>query len=536
MLRVLIVDDEPFIAQGLSKLIDWAGQGFEIVKIAENGQEALDYIREKKVDLILADIQMPVMTGLELLEIIRKENLSDASFVILSGYNDFSYAQRALRGSCMDYILKPVQKENLLELLKRVAREKEITEIEVEKKRRMQRMYLVKDLLALIRGRYEQSQLEYVKENLRLSGGMRYIHVSLDNVTVLEEFSDDEMKEKREKLLKNCGDYLGGDMDHCILDAPDYEEDYELGLLFCDYMAQERKTEVKDFLEQLQKAAGRGLAMPVVLLVGKPVEDISRISHSYSTACVLRPFQSFEVKKDIYYYEEEIQASESKIVLCKQNLDRLIQAVEQNDQIQIKKNVDELFAEMEKMGMSDAVISMNTNYLLFQMIHLAVEQDETVNQETVMHYLSENVCEAGMTRGGRIHLRRFACEFAEYLVQMRRNMSRGVLQEVEREVRENYAQNLTLRELSKKYYVNSSYLGQIFRKRYGQSFKDYLCNYRINEAAQQLLRTDKKISAIAEEVGYHDPDYFIQKFIEQKGCTPARYRRQGGSQESSQEG
>ena len=209
-------------------------------------------------------------------------------------------------------------------------------------------------------------------------------------------------------------------------------------------------------------------------------------------------------------------------------MDKLIQAVEQNDRVAINSSVDALYIEMENMGMTGESISMNTNYLLFQLIHLAVEQDESVDQEEVMLYISNNSVDADIVRGGRAHLRRFACEYAEYLIQLRKNVSRGVLLDVEREVKEHFAENIKLKDLSKKYYVNSSYLGQIFRKKYGQSFKDYLSNYRINEAAQMLLKTDKKISVIAEEVGYHDTDYFISRFIEQKGCTPARYRKNSG--------
>ena len=97
MLRVLLVDDEPFIVQGLSVLIDWNKEGYEIAATAADGREALSYLRENKVDLIVADIRMPVMTGLELLETIRREGISDAYFVILSGYSDFEYAKQAIR-------------------------------------------------------------------------------------------------------------------------------------------------------------------------------------------------------------------------------------------------------------------------------------------------------------------------------------------------------------------------------------------------------------------------------------------------------
>ena len=113
MLEVLLVDDEPFILQGLQLLIDWEKEGYHI-STASNGQEALDYIRENPVDLIIADIKMPVMTGLELLKALRTELKHDAYFVILSGYAEFGYAQEALRYECTDYILKPVEKDQLL--------------------------------------------------------------------------------------------------------------------------------------------------------------------------------------------------------------------------------------------------------------------------------------------------------------------------------------------------------------------------------------------------------------------------------------
>ena len=107
-----------------------------------------------------------------------------------------------------------------------------------------------------------------------------------------------------------------------------------------------------------------------------------------------------------------------------------------------------------------------------------------------------------------------------------KNVSRGVLGNVEKEIKEHYADNLTLKGLSEKYYVNSAYLGQLFRKKYGQSFKDYLNNYRMDQAVDLLLHSDKKIIQVAEEVGYHDLDYFVNRFIQVKGCTPAKFRKQ----------
>ena len=121
MLRVMLVDDEPYILQGLQIIVDWEREGYEIVALMTNGQEALEYLRNNTVDLIISDIQMPVMNGLELLEKINEEKISDARFVVLTGYDDFSYTQKAIRSNCHDYILKPVKKEELLSIIRNVS-------------------------------------------------------------------------------------------------------------------------------------------------------------------------------------------------------------------------------------------------------------------------------------------------------------------------------------------------------------------------------------------------------------------------------
>ena len=165
-------------------------------------------------------------------------------------------------------------------------------------------------------------------------------------------------------------------------------------------------------------------------------------------------------------------------------------------------------------------------YLLFQLIHLAISRDDKVNQEEIMQYISDNAIDSSAMRGSEAHFRWFARQYAEYLIQLSSQTSRGILPEIEREIQERYAENLTLKELGKKYFVNSAYLGQLFHKKYNQSFRDYLNGVRIEKAAALLLHTDKKIYEIAESVVYRDLDYFINRFIASKGCTPARFRKQ----------
>lgn len=524
MLKVLLVDDEPFILQGMEKLIDWESEGFEISGAVSNGEEAVEFFQNNKVDLIMADINMPVMDGLELLKQVRSSKTGEkVYFVILSGYADFGYAQKAIKYSCTDYILKPVEKDKLLQVLRKI---QEISCVEMEKSQRnkaLEGSYLDRKLIAVIQGKYEENDLEYIKEHMRLSEKIRYVEILVEGIDWLES-GDEEKSAGQKRLYSACREYLQENWTHCIMDVSRHEKIYDIGFIFCGYMCE--NSEEKTYLCDFQKFLTNVLDLPIVMICGKEVRRINDIAKSYSTARMLRSFQGFREKKQIYFYEDEVQIHSDGIVLCKNSLDIFLQAIEQNDHVLIMKSADNFFEEMRQRGMSEDIMKLNINYLLFQLIHLASELDDTVNQEEVLRTISEGTFESGVLRGSKLHLYRVACEYGDYLMQMRKNASRGILSKIEKEIRERYAENLTLKEFSAKYYLNSAYLGQLFRKKYGQSFKDYLNHYRIEQAAKMLLRTDDKIYQIAEKVGYHDLDYFVNRFIAIKGCTPAKYRKQ----------
>lgn len=452
MLKVLLVDDEPFIVQGLSALIDWEKEGFEIVGTAGNGSEAVEFLKSNPVDLILADIKMPVMNGLEFLKYIRETHLSEAFFVILSGYGDFTYAKEAIKWQCTDYILKPIQKSQLLALLSKV-------------------------------------------------------------------------KQMQQDKYEACMQYLGGEYS-CLtfLDAEGKEECYDVGFIFCKKISQEKGLREQEYINLLLEKIQKSTVHPVVMYVGSEVEDISDISESFRSAVIAKTFSNFKVMPNLLYYSKE-QKNPSGIVVSHKKIEDLLRSVEENDKKRIEDNVAAIYEEMNEAGMNPELVQMNMNYLLYRLVSLAMEQDDSVNQDEVLQYICENAFQVHMIRGSLSHFRRFVMEYADYLVQLRQNASRGVLLDVEGEIRKNYAENLTLKELGKKYFVNSAYLGQMFRKKYGVSFKEYLNNYRIERAAEILLRTDDKIYLVAEEVGYRDLDYFINRFIQSKGCTPTTYRK-----------
>ena len=374
-MRVLLVDDEPFITQGLTLLIDWEAEGCEIAGTAKNGVEAIEMLKKEPIDLVLTDIRMPECDGITLLEKVKSEKLSDAYFIVMSGYDEFGYVQKAIRYGCVDYIMKPVDKDELLSAVRKVRR-------------------------------------------------------------------------------------------------------------MCD---KDRKDE--ELIVELEQARGE--------------------QHSFAAL--------------IGAYDGDNK--QSRTIICKEKMDLLVSAVEENDKEQIKKYVSDFYHIIKDENITKESVDFNIAYLLFQLIHIASEQDDEVNQEEIMRFISESSFEDGKMVENSEYLLRFCMEYAEYISQLRGRAAQGVLRDVEKEIRAHFAENISLREMSQKFFINSAYLGQIFKKKYGQSFKDYLTDVRIKEAAKMLSTTDKKIIIIAEEVGYKDSDYFVQKFIERMGCTPSKYRR-----------
>lgn len=335
MLKVLLVDDEPFILQGLKVLIDWNAEGYEVVGAVRTGQEAIDYLKENPVDLVMTDIKMPVMSGIELLEEVRRDQISDAYFIILSGYNDFAYAQQAVRYHCIDYILKPVEKEQLIAVLQKVAAMSEKKEIRRKDRQEMEAAYLARNLIACLNGKYDRKNLDYIRNHMQISEGVRYVDIEL--FTPGDDCEDGVAREKQRELYRACCEWLSEDGNHAVFDVSHDEKSYDIGFIYCDYMASKSEMTQEVYMQAFQSYLSAIMQCPIQMLVGKRVQDISAISKSYSTACILKSIIAFHPKKDIYYYEKEAQVNESGIVLCKNCLDTLIGAIEKNEKIQIRK-------------------------------------------------------------------------------------------------------------------------------------------------------------------------------------------------------
>ncbi len=524
MINVLIVDDEPFIRQGLQILIDWEQHGFCICKEASNGKEAFELIKENHFDLIITDIKMPEMSGIDLIEYTFNNISKEIHFILLSGYYEFEFAKKAIKYEVVDYILKPVQKDELIHSLDdfklRYKKKKE----EKEKNDFTNKLVFDSYINQLLVGKQEEEALAYVDKYLMDNKDIRYI--------IIEPFMADELNEKdintTNLIYDSLKELLGESYYHAILHENKEEEESSIGFIYAKKFADMVGMSEKEYISNLYDEISKLFAVRLILYIGQRVEHISMLSESYKSATIAKGLKQVSKANSITYYEEmdKEQLNNHNCIIDKEILDGLIKAIEEYDTNIIDEKIETVYNYLKELVVEPNIINMNMNYLLFNMIILAKELKPDVNEEEVFNMLLQQGYKPMSVRGSLKHFKKFILEFSIYLRQLRQYAFGGVLTQIDKEIEEHYMDNLSLKDLSKKYYINSAYLGQIFKKQYGIAFKDYLNNYRIERAAELLIRVDVKIYEIAEAVGFNSTDYFISKFVEVKGITPLQYRKQ----------
>lgn len=530
MIKVLIVDDEPFIRQGLRILIDWKQYGYEIIGEAQNGVEAIKEIEKNKVDLIIADIKMPEMNGIELIEYVRNNISTKIKFIVLSGYYEFEYAKKAIKYNVTDYILKPIQRDELVKVLNSFKEEYFKQENQDMIQKMKDKVVYDTYLNEIMNGKCNKVNLEYIEGCQNFSDELRYIIIKISCPNdKCGDISENEKIEVQQRIYEKIIKLLGENYYNVIIDGSKYGDCYDIGFIYDKSLSKSRGMNEKEYIVELQKMIKQDEKYNFYMYVGQKVSSIKELSVSYKGAIRCRLFSDCSSENNIVYYDEVAGKKEINYSIEKQYIDNLIQAIEENSEEQIIKCVDRIFNSFKEQNIDLEIIKINMNYLLFNIINIARELESEVNHEEVMQYISSISSEKIIgvsTEEHEEHLKKFSLECSRYLSQLRQNSAQGILNKIDKEISEHYMDKISLKSLSEKYYINSAYLGQIFKKHYNVSFNNYLNDYRIEKAAELLKRSDEKIYKIAEQVGFSNTDYFINKFVKLKQKTPLQYRKQ----------
>lgn len=524
--RVMLVDDEEDVAQAIMKKMDWENMGFEKPRYAHNGLEALEFAEEQRPDIVMSDIKMPYMDGMELARNL-KQLYPNIRIIFFSGFDEFEYAKEAIRLEAEEYILKPIDADELKAVFTRVheALDRDIDEkLNVAK---LENYYmdslplLQEDFFAsLVEGRIAEGKIGKFLDDYRIElTGPFYVtaivHISTSSIPegmnpVLLSVSVRKLLEERMDEKWGCKffSYLGSTV--MIAQLPT-EKDASAFTDDCDRMCR--------LAESICKAN-------VTIGVGEVTPNLSEIDSSYQGA---RDAVSYRV---LYGHTKAINISE-------------ISPMEKEDtQSEDADTLVDVFKKM-KMADSDAVsqaakkyIESNTktagsvqNYRFFVM-ELVSElykfgKSNQIDMAQVFDMNSDVYGVAAQMEAGEL-AKWFdgVCVRMHELIDYKRNdTTRSFVTKAQEYVADHYSdQDLSVDFICNYLGVSSAYFSTVFKKETGKTFVGYLTDYRMEKAERMLLETDEKTYIIAQEVGYSDPNYFSYVFKKQFGVSPSRYK------------
>ncbi|WP_270168963.1 response regulator [Paenibacillus sp. SYP-B4298] len=515
MYKVLIVDDELYVRKGLIGLIDWQRMPYELCGEAEDGQQALAMIEQLRPELVIVDIRMPVMDGLELIRQVKAAERHQPLFIIVSGYHDFSYAQQALRYDVTDYILKPVDERELAATLKKAA----TTLNRLNLSQLANEQQLAESVIeTLLQATPSDPVMMQIAKALELDPHCPYSYVIVEVQDGLPHGTVDYLPLLRQAL----GRCLHKEALHPPIHVRAYNQ-YGLLLPASSSLLPGSHGEHLAY-SAMQKALERETQEAVVLFAGRTVPSLSRVAESFNSAneCLKYRFA----------------AGMERVVLAADMLERPLYYFDVEEELHRR-----LLVEIEEQRRDDYLVTIHSLFSSFSHLHFAPSAvSNTITRSLVaimnaIRLLQGNEEELSLLgdlldwqdRYRNVHQLqeayiRLVDEAAAYIAGKRNEHSKGSIDKVKKYIDAHYTENITLKSIAATFYMNSIYLGQLFRKTYGSYFNEYVLSLRIEEAKRLLRQTDMRIYEIAEQVGFQSADYFATQFEKLERMTPTDYR------------
>lgn len=488
MFKLLIVDDEPIIRNGLRNTIDWMSMGYESPSVASNGNQALAMILEENYQVVLTDIKMPGLNGIELITRIRQIR-PQTVIVIISGHKDFEYAHAAVKYHVEDYILKPISKKRIIETFSRIATilQNRITEYEkLEREQTILKQYLIN---LLIHGSVEEA-LHLAEENNILFEGPEASVIIL-RLPEKESFSLGvaTLKEHDELLPVS---YLK-EQDRLVSCVPTVH----LPLLL---------KQIKSVFEQTGNTYQMG--------IGNSYQTLDGIKYSYNEA--LKALNTAQNNKETYYQEGKRKDKDNTSRLSKKDLLTYLLAQDEERAIAEihcifshakRENMEELYHWCVSVifELKEYLKSVNRHDLGF----LSPQQSSAILEENDYELLERVFI-------GAIQ------DFLRSFQNVSSNQERIVAKTIAM-VNERYMdKSLSLQRISEELQISFSYLSTIFKSVYKKNFSSYLLDVRMAQAFQLIQSGNYKIYEVADKVGFSNARYFTETYKKYFSVTPSK--------------
>lgn len=522
MYKVLLADDEMLDLEGMKRFIPWSELGLEVVDAVSNGFAACDVIKHRPVDILVTDINMPNMSGLEL---ARKaiEKKPDIRIVFVSGYQDFHYVKQALSMKACSYVLKPVDDDELIASLQTIKQELELEGKRKEAEKHYQSMIpMAKNelLLRLLEGELHGQETKALTRLAAacgldsLQGPLRAAVIETDELNWKQLSMPDEaghsdhLLQKINKLLQECG------MEHaCKLSKR------RLAVIM-------QGDRVNESFTALYDAVNSKLAVSVTIGLGEPVQEISLLPQSYRQALEALDGKMFIGRGHLIKYEEVRRTTEMRDAKTLDiRLDALFKAMSNYELVQIHDEIDNLFQSVSTLRSKFTIYNL-AMYIVFKLEHYLSTLDEDLSKMLGFELSSlDIVLKFEMMDDIRSWLVRKAFEISETLRQRENSQCSRLIRDILSTMQEQMHENMTLKDIAHKFSFSPNYLGHLFKEEVGKTFSEMLVQLRMEKACELLRNPTLKIYEVADQVGYRYIPYFSRQFKETYGMTPMEFRK-----------
>ncbi|GIP16810.1 DNA-binding response regulator [Paenibacillus montaniterrae] len=519
MFKVMIVDDEPMIRQGLQSLVEWDHYQFEVCAVASNGVEALEKYKEHQPELILVDIRMPIMDGLQTIHELRKLG-ADCRILILSGYGEFQYAQQAIRYRVDGYVLKPIDEDELIGFIEKISKE-------LIKKRKEQE--ISSQTVGLLKEEWLKGFVacELPEEQLTAEHWQRLFHAAEDKLTLLliETYSREHSLTIRNQIKQQLAQFV-----------------YEQG--WGDVFASEAFIGI--LLHQLSMNSFKQERVEEVLrqACGESVYYVALLSEEHESARSLyeQVPQMKELLKQRFFLQENKMYSLTEIneslqrpgiavelgssAIIEQGSQRLLYGIDVGNKELVSELLGEIDQQFRALGLAEQQIKSSWA----QLLTLVMNRLSTLYPKQQLEQDLKVVTQLYLAHHNHLMLSRLKEQLHSIIdrISSTENSNTTVMKQMIDFIDRHYMEPLRLETLAEIFNYNSGYLGKLFKNHSGESFNTYLDHVRI-EHAIKLLQEGKKVHQVAELVGYANVDYFHSKFKKYKGVSPSTFKP-GGSQ------
>lgn len=531
MLKVFLVEDEFVVREGIKKNVDWKSHGYEFCGEASDGELAFPMIQKLKPDIVITDIKMPFMDGLELSRLIKKE-LPWTEIIILSGYEEFEYAKERIKIGIAEYLLKPISGEDLLKevdaLSVKIEEKRKEREIKEKYAREMEENFLKarKDFFQyLVSGAKTAAELLETADRLGIDISSIWYNIMLFKVQSTnhsyDEYSGSLIKiEEKIKELDDNKHILVFDRNlegKAFLFKADTEE--ELEKIQHEYIS--RMKEILAGYDHIRYFGGIGVPVNRMRELRASFE---RASHAFAHRYLVKDsliLSCGEIEQGMGLEKEEFNISNVNPKQIEKG--KIEEFLKVGDKDEVVYFVDEFFKDLGNSAMKSKIfrqyITMNTYFCVVDFVeelNFSRDEIESLDVNSVILQSQEKTME---------YVIRILTQALELREKTASNRYGDIVNEVMRYIEENYAdEELSLNLLASHVNFSPNHLSMVFSQQTGQTFIKYLTDFRMNKAKELLRCSGKRSSEIGLEVGYKDPHYFSHMFKKTQGMTPTQYR------------